>query len=74
MFCVSKSTERRTLPCSVAQARTVSSNAVARPALRRLHNNGVNGCVIDWVRRPDFYEKFGFSIYRRYLALKQELR
>jgi GNAT superfamily N-acetyltransferase len=41
--------------------------------LRRLHNNGVNGCVIDWVRRADFYEKFGFSVHRRYLALKREL-
>jgi hypothetical protein len=29
--------------------------------------------VIDWVRRADFYEKFGFSVYRRYLAMKREL-
>lgn len=48
--------------------------ALLDAALRRLHNNGVNGCVIDWVRRADFYEKFGFSVYRRYLAMKRELQ
>ncbi len=48
--------------------------ALLDAALRRLHNNGVNGCVIDWVRRVDFYEKFGFSVYRRYLAMTQELK
>lgn len=48
--------------------------ALLDAALRRLHNNGVNGCVIDWVRRADFYEKFGFSVYRRYLTMTLELK
>lgn len=41
-------------------------------ALRRLHSNGVNGCVIDWVRQPAIYAKFGFTEYRRYWVLRQE--
>jgi GNAT superfamily N-acetyltransferase len=34
--------------------------------LRRLHDNGVNGCVIDWTTLIDFYGKFGFERYRAY--------
>lgn len=41
--------------------------------LRRLHNNGVNGCVIDWTSLVDFYGKFGFTPYRRYLQLHKPL-
>lgn len=41
--------------------------------LRRLHNNGVNGCVIDWTGLVDFYGKFGFTPYRRYLQLHKPL-
>jgi GNAT superfamily N-acetyltransferase len=39
--------------------------------LRRLHNNGVNGCVIDWTDLLDFYAKFGFAPYRSYLILSK---
>lgn len=41
--------------------------------LRRLHNSGVNGCVIDWTNLVDFYGKFGFTPYRRYLQLHKPL-
>lgn len=41
--------------------------------LRRLHDNGVNGCVIDWTSLVDFYAKFGFTPYRRYLQLHKPL-
>jgi GNAT superfamily N-acetyltransferase len=39
--------------------------------LRRLHNNGVNGCVIDWTGLVDFYGKFGFEVYRAYHCLRK---
>jgi GNAT superfamily N-acetyltransferase len=38
-------------------------------ALRRLHNNGVNGCVIDWTGLLDFYSRFGFTPLRAYHQL-----
>jgi len=41
--------------------------------LRRLHDNGINGCVIDWTGLVDFYGKFGFTLYRRYLQLHKVL-
>lgn len=41
--------------------------------LRRLHNNGVNGCVIDWTTLLDFYGKFGFERYRAYAMLGRTL-
>ena len=41
--------------------------------LRRLHNNGVNGCVIDWTTLTDFYAKFGFEIHRQYEVLSKVL-
>lgn len=41
--------------------------------LRRLHNNGVNGCVIDWTTLIDFYGKFGFAPYRAYAMLGRAL-
>lgn len=37
--------------------------------LRRLHNSGVNGCVIDWTTLLDFYGKCGFSPYRKWAKL-----
>jgi GNAT superfamily N-acetyltransferase len=41
--------------------------------LRRLHNNGVNGCVIDWTTLVDFYGKFGFEPYQAYVMLGRAL-
>lgn len=43
--------------------------ALLDAGLRRLHNNGVNGCVIDWTTLIDFYGKFGFAPYRAYVML-----
>lgn len=40
--------------------------ALLDAGLRRLHDNGVNGCVIDWTGIVDFYAKFGFRPYREY--------
>ncbi len=37
--------------------------------LRRLHDNGVNGCVIDWTNLLDFYGRFGFQPLRSYYQL-----
>ncbi len=45
--------------------------AVLDAGLRRLHNNGVNGCVIDWTGIVDFYAKFGFEPYREYHMLRK---
>jgi len=45
--------------------------AVVDAGLRRLHNNGVNGCVIDWTTIVDFYAKFGFTPYRDYIQLSK---
>jgi GNAT superfamily N-acetyltransferase len=42
-------------------------------ALRRLHDNGINGCIIDWTMLLDFYGKFGFAPYREYLCLIKPL-
>ena len=47
--------------------------AILDAGLRRLHNNGVNGCVIDWTDLLDFYAKFGFTPHRRYLQLRKRL-
>lgn len=38
-------------------------------SLRRLHDNGVNGCVIDWTDLLDFYARFGFKPLRSYHLL-----
>ena len=45
--------------------------AVLDAGLRRLHNNGVNGCVIDWTTIVDFYGKFGFERYQEYIQLEK---
>lgn len=47
--------------------------AVVDAGLRRLHNNGINGCVIDWTTIVGFYAKFGFSEYRQYQQMSKEL-
>ncbi|MEZ4619377.1 MAG: GNAT family N-acetyltransferase [Caldilineaceae bacterium] len=59
----------------------VSANARGRgygaalmdAGLRRLHNNGINGCVIDWTTLLEFYGKFGFQPYREYVQLAKQL-
>jgi GNAT superfamily N-acetyltransferase len=47
--------------------------ALLDAGLRRLHNNGINGCVIDWTTLLDFYGKVGFTPYRGYRQMKKEL-
>lgn len=47
--------------------------AILDAGLRRLHHNGVNGCVIDWTTLLSFYGKFGFQPYRTYDQLKKRL-
>lgn len=47
--------------------------ALLDAGLRRLHNNGVNGCIIDWTTLVDFYGKFGFAPYRAYVMLGRAL-
>lgn len=47
--------------------------AVLDAGLRRLRDNGVRGCVIDWTGLLDFYGKFGFSRYREYLPMVKQL-
>lgn len=47
--------------------------AVLDAGLRRLRDNGVNGCVIDWTEIVDFYGKFGFTPYREYVRLVKKL-
>ena len=41
--------------------------------LRRLHNSGINGCVIDWTTLLDFYAKCGFRPYRKWAQLGRNL-
>lgn len=47
--------------------------ALVDAGLRRLHNNGVNGCVIDWTTIVEFYAKFGFGRYREYVQLAKPI-
>lgn len=47
--------------------------ALLDAGLRRLHNNGVNGCVIDWLTIVDFYAKFGFAKHREYQQMGKSL-
>ncbi len=46
--------------------------ALMDAGLRRLHSNGVNGCVIDWTNLLDFYAKFGFTPYRQYDQMSKQ--
>ncbi len=48
-------------------------SALLDAGLRRLHDTGVNGCIIDWTDLLDFYAKFGFTPYRHYLQLIKQL-
>ena len=48
-------------------------SALLDAGLRRLHNNGINGCVIDWTGLLDFYGRFGFTPYRAYIPLAKSL-
>jgi hypothetical protein len=41
--------------------------------LRRLHNSGINGCVIDWTTLLGFYGKCGFRPYRKWAPLWRAL-
>ena len=41
--------------------------------LKRLHNSGINGCVIDWTTLLDFYAKCGFRPYRKWAQLGRTL-
>ena len=47
--------------------------ALLDAGLRRLHDNGINGCVIDWTNLIDFYARFGFERYRSYTMLARSL-
>ena len=47
--------------------------AILDAGLRRLRDNGVRGCVVDWTGLLDFYAKFGFSPYREYLPMSKRL-
>ncbi|MCB0044029.1 MAG: GNAT family N-acetyltransferase [Caldilineaceae bacterium] len=40
--------------------------ALMDAALRRLHNSGIKGCVIDCAGLVDFYAQFGFERYHAY--------
>lgn len=48
--------------------------ALLDAGLRRLHDNGINGCIIDWTNLIDFYARFGFERYRSYTMLARPLR
>jgi GNAT superfamily N-acetyltransferase len=47
--------------------------ALVDAGLRRLQDNGVRGCVIDWLVIVDFYAKFGFTLFREYRQLFKRL-
>lgn len=47
--------------------------ALLDAGLRRLQARGVDGCVIDWVSRPAFYQKFGFSRHHEFQILTKKL-
>ncbi len=41
--------------------------------LRRLHNGGINGCVIDWTTLLDFYAICGFTPYKEWAQLSKDV-
>jgi predicted N-acetyltransferase YhbS len=47
--------------------------ALLDAGLRRLHNNGINGCVIDSATEVEFYRPFGFEYARTSLLLERSL-
>jgi predicted N-acetyltransferase YhbS len=44
--------------------------AMLAGGLARLHQAGVRGCIIDWTDLIDFYAKFNFKLFRRYLMMQ----
>jgi predicted N-acetyltransferase YhbS len=42
--------------------------------LRCLRDHGVRGCVIDWTGLLEFYARFGFEPYRKYVILLKQLK
>jgi GNAT superfamily N-acetyltransferase len=42
--------------------------AMLDAALRRLHNNGVNSCILGDIQEPSFYTTFGFQTARTYYS------
>ena len=46
---------------------------VLQSGLMALRARGVRGCVIDWTGLLDFYGKWGFKPYRRYLFIRKTL-
>ncbi len=60
-------------PVGVSRARRGQGfgAALIDASLRRLHNNGVNGCVIDWTTLISFYKHFGFEPHHEYLQLEK---
>ena len=61
------------LPIAKSMPAVTRQLAVLDAGLRRLHNNGINGCVIDWTDLVEFYGKFGFTPYRKYVQLVKAL-
>ena len=49
------------------------ARATAAAAVAALRARGVRGCVIDWTGLLDFYGKWGFKPYRRYLFIRKTL-
>ncbi|GIV77792.1 MAG: hypothetical protein KatS3mg050_2186 [Litorilinea sp.] len=47
--------------------------ALVDAGLRRLHNNGVNGCIIHGVSRPASLARFDFTPHRPYARLQKSL-
>ncbi len=47
--------------------------ALLDAGLRRLHNNGINGCVADRIDQIEFYAEFGFERFRAYRQLMKPL-
>lgn len=47
--------------------------AMLAGGLTRLRETGVRGCVIDWTDLTDFYAKFNFKLFRRYLMMQRVL-
>lgn len=48
--------------------------ALIDAGLRRLHNNGVNGCIIHASARADRFAEFGFQPSREYIVYKKRLK
>ena len=46
--------------------------ALLDAGLRHLRDNGVRGCIIDWLVLVDFYARFGFRTFRQYQMLSKK--